>query len=92
MPCGVLPRNLATKVQSALDSLSRSDSSYPPESLQERGVLLIVERGMDLAAPLVHEFTYQAMASDLLDVDSRYSNGSKEFILDESDAVWVIFL
>ena len=38
-----------------------------------KAVLFIVDRSMDLAAPFLHEFTYQAMCNDLLDV----KDGSK---------------
>ena len=31
-------------------------------------MLFITDRSMDLNAPFLHEFTYQAMCNDLLDV------------------------
>lgn len=38
-----------------------------------RGTMFITERAMDLYAPLLHEFTYQAMCNDLLDIkDNKY--------------------
>lgn len=40
--------------------------SNPP---RPRGVLFITDRTMDLYAPLLHEFTYQAMAEDLLPIE-----------------------
>jgi hypothetical protein len=91
MPSASLAEALAGKVQASIDALSRSDASYPPSSLTQRGVLLIVDRGIDVVAPLLHEFTYQAFVADLLDVHSRYSpdEGGAEVILDESDPVWV---
>jgi syntaxin-binding protein 1 len=86
-----LPGALATKVQSAIDSLSRKDPSYPPHSSKERGVLLIVERGCDVATPLLHEFTYQAFIADVLGVQAgKYTTDEgKEVIIDENDGVWV---
>ena len=33
-----------------------------------RGTLLIVDRSIDPLAPLMHEYTYQAMINDLLQV------------------------
>ena len=35
---------------------------------RERGTLLIVDRSMDAVAPLMHEYTFQAMVNDLLKV------------------------
>jgi syntaxin-binding protein 1 len=31
--------------------------------------LVITDRSMDMVAPFVHEFTYQAMANDLLPIE-----------------------
>jgi len=38
-----------------------------------RATLVITDRTMDMIAPFVHEFTYQAMANDLLPIE----NGTK---------------
>jgi syntaxin-binding protein 1 len=35
---------------------------------RSRGTLLITDRSMDTIAPLLHEFTYQAMCNDLLPI------------------------
>ena len=35
---------------------------------RERGTLLIIDRSMDVTAPLMHEYTFQAMVNDLLKV------------------------
>lgn len=43
------------------------------ETDRPKGVLFVVDRSMDLAAPFLHEFTYQAMCNDLLDI----KDGSK---------------
>ena len=42
---------------------------------RQRGTLLITDRAMDVLAPFIHEFTYQAMANDLLPIEdgSRYA-------------------
>lgn len=32
-------------------------------------MLFITDRSMDLFAPFLHEFTYQAMCNDLLDIE-----------------------
>lgn len=56
-------------------------------------------RGCDAVAPIIHEWTYEAMAYDLLGLTSstfRYESEtaggkmeSKEHILDERDELWV---
>ena len=43
------------------------------EASRPRGVLFITDRTMDVFAPFLHEFTYQAMCNDLLPID----NGTK---------------
>lgn len=42
-------------------------------------VLIITERTMDMFAPFLHEFTYQAMCNDLLNIEGgvRYRYGLK---------------
>lgn len=41
---------------------------------RERGTLLIVDRSMDPIAPLMHEFTFQAMVNDLLQVEGEIAH------------------
>ena len=38
------------------------------QQLRNRPVLLVLDRTYDLIAPLIHEFTYQAMVYDLLEI------------------------
>ena len=66
-PCA----KLAFYVQQELDNLSKLDPSFPPESEYKRAILIIVDRSLDLMAPLLHEFTYQAMMADLLIADGK---------------------
>jgi syntaxin-binding protein 1 len=62
---------------------------------KERGTLLLLDRADDCLTPLMHDFTYQAMVYDLLDLNGdmiTYANdkGTKtDVLLDEKDAVWV---
>ena len=41
-------------------------ASDPP---RPRATMIITDRAMDTLAPFIHEFTYQAMANDLLPID-----------------------
>ena len=45
------------------------------DSGRQRATLIVTDRAMDVVAPLTHEFTYQAMANDLLPIDdgSKYT-------------------
>mmetsp|Transcript_39603 Transcript_39603/g.62637 ORF Transcript_39603/g.62637 Transcript_39603/m.62637 type:complete len:545 (-) Transcript_39603:74-1708(-) len=66
----------------------------------ERTTILIVSRSYDLVAPLLHEFTYQAMLYDLLNVDDKHcvehvytdnagNEQTKKVVMnDESDQLW----
>ncbi len=87
---------LALAVNAALESYCRLDPDFPPPSEHKRAVLIISDRTLDVLAPLLHEFTYQAMAADLLEMDgNKYafkneSDGQMNSVtLDESDAIWV---
>jgi syntaxin-binding protein 1 len=44
--------------------------SQKPEPGRPRGVLIITDRTLDTVAPFLHEFTYQAMANDLLNIEN----------------------
>jgi len=80
----------------------RDDTRQAPPPLRPKGVLLITDRSMDLMAPLLHEFTYQAMAHDLLPLKEipkvtfhmKINEGTgaeeeKDMEIVESDKVWV---
>ena len=69
---------------------------------RERATILLVDRADDPLSPLMHEFTYQAMAHDLLtiDVNGKVSYTvptnagkpeTKEAFLGESDDIWKEF-
>jgi syntaxin-binding protein 1 len=36
---------------------------------RDRSTLLLLDRSLDVLSPLMHEFTYQAMVNDLLNID-----------------------
>jgi syntaxin-binding protein 1 len=62
---------IAALTYEELDRYAQADDTFPrhdplTQSGPNRCVLLIVDRTIDAIAPLLHEFTYQAMANDLL--------------------------
>ncbi|EJU03633.1 Sec1-like protein [Dacryopinax primogenitus] len=96
-----ISKRLAYMVQDALDEYRRTNPEFPKSANapRPRGVLFITDRTMDLYAPLLHEFTYQAMAVDLLPIEDgtkyRYkfqsSIGASEdkiATLSDADQVW----
>ncbi|CAK7199958.1 hypothetical protein SEUCBS139899_002646 [Sporothrix eucalyptigena] len=98
----VLCTHLARFVQEQLDQYARWNRDFPPQSSRQPGILVITDRSMDLMAPLVHEFTYQAMAHDLLPIkegdkttfhitinDGETGVEEKDMELQEKDTVWV---
>ncbi|KAJ4300320.1 syntaxin binding protein 1 [Collariella sp. IMI 366227] len=100
----VLCMHLARFVQQELDGYQQFDRNFPPPSQRPQSVLLITDRSMDLMAPLLHEFTYQAMAHDLLPIQDKgdgkvtfhmtVNEGTaaaeeKDMELVEKDTVWV---
>lgn len=67
-----LSKLLAFCVQEELDAYSRANPGWP-DTTRPQSLMLITDRTMDMIAPFVHEFTYQAMCNDLLPI----SNGTK---------------
>ena len=74
---------------------------FPPQSSRPRGVMYITDRSMDLMAPLIHDFTYQAMVHDLLPVkegdkvtyrikvnEGKSDQQDKDVELSEKDKIW----
>ncbi|OZJ04359.1 hypothetical protein BZG36_03209 [Bifiguratus adelaidae] len=98
-----LPYRLAMLVQKELEDYCRLNPNFPPRQNppQPRAALIILDRTTDTSAPLLHEFTYQAMMNDLLPIEAngtRYkyqfsqADGSiaeKEVTLDEDDQVYM---
>lgn len=68
----ILPKMIAMEFQEQLDNYARDHPEFPPQSTRQRSIFLVTDRTMDLFAPLLHEFTYQAMAYD----DSKDINGN----------------
>ncbi|RJE20348.1 sec1 family [Aspergillus sclerotialis] len=98
----VLCSHLARFIQNEIDQFAQFQQGFPPQSTRPRGILLVVDRSMDLVAPLLHEFTYQAMVHDLLPVkdgdkvtyrtvlnEGTHKQETKEMEITELDKVWV---
>jgi len=98
----VLCTHLARFVQDKLDMYAQYNPDFPPQSNRPRGALYITDRSMDLYAPLVHEFTYQAMAHDLLPIqdgnkvtyktiinEGEPDAEEKDMEIGEKDKIWV---
>lgn len=77
-------------------------NDFPPPSSRPRGTLYILDRSLDLIAPIVHEFTYQAMVHDLLPVkdgekvtyrmkvnEGESNQEEKDVEISEKDKIWV---
>ena len=92
--------SVAAILHSKLLELSKPGSSFPSrvQTDAERPTLLILDRSSDPLSPLLHEFTYQAMAQDLLPIqEDRYRYNyvgnagqklSKEVLLNDTDPLW----
>ncbi|KAI0117754.1 Sec1 family protein [Nemania sp. FL0031] len=98
----VLCSHLARFISDELDEYAQWNPDFPPPSSRPQGVLIVTDRSMDLMAPLIHEFTYQAMAHDLLPINDgdkttfhmKFNEGTpeaeeKDIELTDKDKVWV---
>ncbi|CAO3667744.1 unnamed protein product [Umbelopsis ramanniana] len=99
-----IPWHLAKLVQQELDNFCKLNPEFPPsrDPPLPRGTLIILDRTIDHLSPFLNEFTYQAMMTDLLNVEEsplglKYSyeyvqedglTASKEIVLDEQDSVY----
>uniref|UniRef100_A0A0E0L7G7 Uncharacterized protein n=1 Tax=Oryza punctata TaxID=4537 RepID=A0A0E0L7G7_ORYPU len=92
----MVPKWLATAVW---DIVSKYKSTIPEFPQKETCELLIVDRPIDQIAPVIHEWTYDAMCHDLLEMDGQKyiyevsKTGSeperKEALLEDHDPLWV---
>ncbi|KAM5554911.1 hypothetical protein ABKV19_023030 [Rosa sericea] len=96
-PRDLIPTKLATAVWNIL---SKYKSSIPNFPQKETCDLLILDRTVDQIAPVIHEWTYDAMCHDLLNMDgNKYvhevpskTGGDperKEVLLEDNDPVWL---
>ncbi|KAJ3787586.1 Sec1-like snare protein [Lentinula aff. detonsa] len=90
---------LAFAVQSNLDEYKKQNANFGKNDARPRATLIISDRSMDMMAPFLHEFTYQAMANDLLPIENgmkytykfQSSVGAyedKTATLSDADNVW----
>ncbi|KAL5070682.1 hypothetical protein RYX36_021569 [Vicia faba] len=93
----LIPTKLAAGVW---DSLMKYKKSIPNFHQTETCELLIIDRTIDQIAPLIHEWTYDAMCHDLLNMEgNKYvheipgKNGGqperKEVLLEDHDPIWL---
>lgn len=98
----VLCTHLAKFVQDEIDMYATYHRDFPPPSNRPRGALYILDRSLDLMAPVIHEFTYQAMVHDLLPVRDREkvtyrmkinegepNQTEKDVEITDKDRIWV---
>ncbi|KAK3721024.1 syntaxin binding protein 1 [Vermiconidia calcicola] len=94
--------HLARFVQDELDLYAKFHHDFPPPTTRPRGALYILDRSIDLFSPLVHEFTYQAMAHDLLPIkegerttyrvtinEGTPQSETKDIAITERDKIWL---
>lgn len=91
-----VPGRIASAVHEILSNMSGK-----VDQLAEQGSsdLIVLDRGIDPVAAVIHEWTYEAMCHDLLDMKSNVytyevetNSGKmehKEVILSESDPLWL---
>ncbi|GLC77701.1 hypothetical protein PLESTF_001978000 [Pleodorina starrii] len=93
---GSLPQLLATRLVEKLSGLQRSGQLPNKETCD----MLVLDRSYDAVAPFIHEWSYEAIAYDLLRIDGnvyRYSvesqsggkSDAREALLEESDELWL---
>jgi syntaxin-binding protein 1 len=63
-------------LQREMDDIVRNDANFIIGHSSAPATVIILDRSIDTAAPLLHEFTYQAMINDVLELDnSKYQYG-----------------
>ncbi|TRM65537.1 Sec1-like protein [Schizophyllum amplum] len=94
-------RLIAFKVQALLEENKKANPDFakPQTPPRPRATLIITDRSMDMLAPFIHEFTFQAMANDLLPIkdgtkytykfqSSKGAYEDKTATLSDADNVW----
>jgi syntaxin-binding protein 1 len=97
-------RDIATALHQTITAFKRANPEWwcygdDRHMERERAQILIVDRSFDPLSPLMHEYTYQAMVNDLLEVEdgniitytttnNRGAEVENKAILNENDVFW----
>ncbi|KAL8137126.1 hypothetical protein V2J09_003127 [Rumex salicifolius] len=87
---------ISTKLAAGVWNYISKYKTIPNFPQNETCELLILDRSIDQIAPIIHEWTYEAMCHDLLNIEgSKYvpsktggTSEKKEVLLDEHDPIW----
>ncbi|KAI0500738.1 hypothetical protein KFK09_018954 [Dendrobium nobile] len=93
----LIPNKLAAEVWNIISKYKTGIPDFPQKGTCD---LLIVDRSIDLIAPVIHEWTYDAMCHDLLNMDgNKYThevpskwgstNEKGEALLEDHDPIWL---
>ncbi|CAM6128065.1 unnamed protein product [Calypogeia fissa] len=92
----LVPTKIAAGLWERLMKYKSSLQNFPQSETCE---LIIVDRSVDPVAPIIHEWTYDAMCHDLLDMDGNKfiyevtlgegKKEKKEVLLEEHDPIWL---
>ncbi|KAG0496023.1 hypothetical protein HPP92_000714 [Vanilla planifolia] len=93
----LIPTKLAAEVWNIISKYKTTVPDFPHKETCD---LLIVDRSIDLIAPIIHEWTYDAMCHDLLNIDgNKYvfevpsklgsTTEKKEALLEDHDPIWL---
>lgn len=99
----IFARDIAQLLHEAISEFKSANPGFvcngeDRDATRDRGQLLICDRAFDPITPLMHEYTYQAMGNDLLDindgvvsytVETGRGRDEKQAILGEQDDLWV---
>ncbi|ORY04742.1 Sec1-like protein [Basidiobolus meristosporus CBS 931.73] len=95
----IISCKLGMLLQAEMDFYCKNQQDFPSNKSDAQSLFLVLDRTIDMKAPLLHEFTYQAMANDLLEIKNgskyqyKYTTGSdaiadRDVVLNEEDDLW----
>lgn len=90
-----LCEEMAKRLREAVETYARANEDFPPELQRPRLVVVLASRATDLFAPVLHEFTYQAMVHDCVELKDNTTfdytdatGAARQYTLSESDSQW----